>query len=216
MKIKVALVDDHRLFLEGMKSLLEPSQGVTVVGAFRDADEALRFLEQHSTDVVIMDVTMPILNGVDATRMIVERFPSVRVLAVSMHSDVRFVSMMLSSGASGYLTKDCAFDELVTAIEAVARGEFYLCKTTSKLMLKDFVMQIKDVGAAQEKLTDRERRILQLYSEGKSTREVADILCVSTKTVDSHRAQLMRKLNIHSIAEMTKFAVREGLTSLES
>ena len=167
--------------------------------------------------MVIMDVSMPDLNGMEATRRITTEFSNVKVIALSMHSDSLFVSEMLKNGASGYLLKDCAFEELAGAIRTVVDNKTYLSPSISGVVVDDYVHRLsKANGSGSKVLSDREREVLQLLSEGKSTKQIALKLHISGKTVETHRRQIMNKLNIHTVAELTKYAIRKGLTSLET
>jgi DNA-binding NarL/FixJ family response regulator len=176
----------------------------------------LRLVQELKPQVVIMDISMPDLNGIEATRQMLAESPGVKVIALSMHSDSLFVLNMLKAGASGYLLKDCALEELTKAIRTVVRQKTYLSPGISDIVIKDFVSGWSTTGtSAFSILTAREREVLQLMAEGKSTNQIADSLYVSVKTVEAHRKQLMNKLGIHSVAELTKYAIRQGLTSLE-
>jgi len=167
-------------------------------------------------DIIVMDITMRGLNGIEATRQITQEFPSVKVIALSIHSKRRYVTDMLSAGASGYVLKECLFDELVQAIQAVVTGDRYLSPRITDVVVDDYVRRLSTIdNSPLETLTSRQREVLQLVAEGKSTKQIALELHVSTKTIEANRRQIMDKLDIHSIAELTKYAVREGLTTLE-
>lgn len=217
MSIRILLADDHRITRQGLRSLLEKQADFEVVGEAENGREALEMLEKWQPDVVIMDVTMPDLNGVEATRRIASKHPDVRVVALSMHSDTMFVSEMLRSGASGYLLKDCAFEELTRAIRAVMDDKTYLSPAISGVVVEDYLHRLSKAGSGgDEVLSDREREVLQLMAEGRSTKQIATKLHVSVKTIETHRRQIMNKLDIHTVAELTKYAVRKGLTSLDT
>ncbi|MCK4752270.1 MAG: response regulator transcription factor [Planctomycetes bacterium] len=216
MKIKIILVDDHKITRQGLHSLLDEQKNMEVIAEAEDGREAVCKVRELSPDVVVMDVSMPGLNGMEATRQIVKEFPNIKVIALSMHSDMLYVSEMLKSGASGYLLKDCAFDELARAINTVAVGKTYLSPAISGVVVDDYLHRLTKADIADaDVLTDREREVLQLMAEGKSTKQIALQLHISVKTVETHRRQIMNKLDIHTVAELTKYAIRKGLTSLE-
>jgi DNA-binding NarL/FixJ family response regulator len=216
VKIKILLADDHKIVREGLRTLIEKQPGLEVIGEADSGRMALKLALDLKPDVVIMDVTMPHLNGIEATRQIHSETPSVKVIALSMHSDKRLVAGMLMAGASGYLLKeDCDSVELARAIQAVATNQIYLSPKISEVVVKDYVRQLPmAVSSPFSILTPREREVLQLLAEGKSTKEIASSLHVSVKTVETHRNKIMEKLDIHSIAELTKYAIRERLTPL--
>ena len=213
MPIAVVVVDDHKIFREGLRVLIDRHRDMEVVAEAEDGRTAVRLAEELAPDVVVMDVSMPELNGFDATRQIVERAPGVKVLGLSMHSDEPFVGEMLSSGASGYLLKDCAFEELALAIETVMAGRIYLSADIADRVIDDYVRQYSRRESANH-LTGREREVTQLLAEGKSVKEIGDTLSVSAKTVETHKNRVMKKLEIASIAELTKWAIRAGITTL--
>jgi DNA-binding NarL/FixJ family response regulator len=167
-------------------------------------------------DVVIMDITMPDLNGVEATKQILSKSPDIKIIGLSMHSDTVFVTEMLKSGAAGYLIKDCAFEELVRAIRTVIDNKVYLSPSISGVVVEDYIQRLSQTNfTGSDILSDREREVLQLMAEGNSTKRIAAKLHISVKTVETHRRQIMNKLDIHTVAELTKYAIRKGLTSLE-
>jgi len=213
--IKVLLADDHKIVRDGLRTLLEKNPDIVVAGEAEDGREALQMAQKLLPDVVVMDIAMPDLNGIEATRQILADRSTVRIIALSMHSDKRFVSEMLKAGASAYLLKDCAFEELITAIRTVMKGKIYLSPEIAGVVIGDYIKKdTKADSSVFSLLSDREREVLQLMAEGKTTREVASYLHVSVKTVETHRTNIMTKLDIHSIAELTKYAIREGLTTL--
>jgi DNA-binding NarL/FixJ family response regulator len=212
----VLLADDHQLFRDGLRSLLQRSPGFTVVGEAADGLEALRLCRDLQPDVVLLDISMPGLNGVEAARRIGVEAPRTRILIVSMHADRRFVAESLRAGARGYLLKDSAFPEMMQAIQAVMRGHVFLSPAITDVVAQDFASRAPSPErSAFRLLSPREREVLQLLAEGLSTKEIAGKLSVSGKTVETHRRQIMDKLGLHSVAELTKYAVREGLTPLE-
>ena len=215
-KMKILLADDHKITRQGLRSLLEKEPDMEVVAEAEEGRTAVRLANELKPDVVIMDVSMPDLNGMEATRQIVGRLSTVRVIALSMHSDALFVTEMLKSGVRGYLLKDCAFEELAGAIRSVVEGKTYLSPSISGLVVNGYLNRLSNpqtVGS--EVLTDREREILQIIAEGKTTKQIALKLHISVKTVETHRRQIMNKLDIFSVAELTKYAIRKGLTTLE-
>ncbi len=215
MSIRVLLVEDHQLVRECLRAALEKEADIEVVAEAADGRAAVKLTQETRPRVVVMDVVMPNLNGIEATRQILAEAPGVKVLALSMHSDRQFVAGMLSAGATGYVLKDCAFEELAEAIHTVARDETYLSPGIAGIVVGDYVKQLStDELRVTAVHTPREREVAQLFAEGKSTKEVAAALHVSAKTIETHRRQIMNKLGIHGIAELTKYAIRTGLTSL--
>jgi DNA-binding NarL/FixJ family response regulator len=217
MGIRVLIADDHKIMLAGLRSLLEKQTDFDVVAEAENGRKAVQVAQEKKPDVVVMDVSMPDLNGIEATKQIIESLPETNVIALSMHSDKRFVMGMLRAGASGYLLKDCASQELATAIRQVAGGKKYLSPEITGVVIDDFLLgaQIEEAATATSLLSPREREVLQLIAEGWSTKQIASHLYVSIKTIETHRRQLMKKLNLHNIADLTKYAIREGLTSIE-
>jgi DNA-binding NarL/FixJ family response regulator len=216
-KTRVLLAEDHTIVRKGLRSLLETQAGIEVIGEAEDGREAVVQVEQQRPDIVLMDITMPGLNGLEATRQIKKRFPEVKVLILTVHSDEEYIRQILRAGASGYLVKQAAPHELISAIEAIQRGESYLSPSVSKKVVQEYVQHA--TGSAEEdsceRLTDREREVLQLIAEGNSTRDIAELLHTSVKTAETHRARLMGKLDIHSTAELTQYAIRKGVISLD-
>lgn len=216
MIVKLIIADDHKIVRDGLRALIERQPSMKVVAEASNGITTVKLAKQFLPDIVIMDIGMPDLNGIDATRKIMEETKGVKVIALSMHSDRRFVIEMLKAGASGYLLKDSAFEELTVAINTVLAGQPYLSPKITDVVLKEYVHKLPgNKPSVFSILTSREREVLQLIAEGKSTKEIASILNISIKTVDTHRQQIMDKLNIHSIAELTKYAIREGLTSID-
>ncbi len=215
MSIRIVVADDHKLVREGLHSMLEKQQDMEVVAETDDGRTTVQQVQKQSPNVVIMDVSMRGLNGIEATRQIIARTPHVKVLALSIHSDKQFVVGMLSAGASGYLLKDSGFGELTDAIRIVASNQTYLSPRIAGIVTEDFVNRLtKADTSVYSILTSREREVLQLIAEGKSTKQTASQLNVSVKTIESHRKKIMEKVEINSVAELTKYAIREGLTSL--
>ena len=215
-KVTILLADDHRLFRDGLHRLLDTCDGMQVIAETSDGSETVTAALEKKPDIVLMDITMPVLNGIDAARRIVQDSPKIKVIILSMHSDRRFVLEAFRAGALGYLLKDCAFDELTKAIRTVAENQVYLDGSIAKIVVKDFISQSVDKpDSVFAMLSVREREVLQQMAEGRSTKEIALHLNISAKTVETHRKQIMDKLNIHNIAQLTKYAIREGLTGLE-
>ncbi|MRS11962.1 MAG: response regulator transcription factor [Actinobacteria bacterium] len=220
MSIRLLLVDDHQIVREGLRSLLAKEMDIEVVGEADNGRDALRLCAAFKPDVVVMDVTMQGLNGIDATRELTTDHPDVRVIALSMHSDRRYVSDMLASGASGYLLKDSAYDELATGVRTVSNGRSYLSKAVSDVVVEDYLARVSSrlgqAGSPSTRvLSSREREVLQLVAEGLSTKQTAAMLHVSVKTVEAHRRQIMDKLRTYNVAGLVKYAIREGLVPLE-
>lgn len=216
-RIKILLAEDHTIVRKGIRSLLDEEADIEVVGEAADGHEALEKVERLSPDIVLMDSTMPILNGLEATRQITKRFPQVKVLVLTMHTNEEYVFQFLQAGAVGYLVKQAAPKELISAIEAVYQGDYFLSPAISKTVIEEYVRQVKttDKDDPYEQLTDREREVMQLIVEGFSNREIAERLHISLKTAGVHRINLMHKLNIHNLTELTKYAIRKGIISLE-
>lgn len=209
--VRVLLVDDHKLVCAGMRLLLEGLQGVQVVAEAHDGREALALMKVHHPDLVLMDIAMKGLNGLEATAQVKREFPEIRVIILSMYSSEEHVLQGLRAGASGYLLKDSATQELEQAVRTVMRGEIYLSPPVSKQVIGDYVQRVSHGPKSTEDLTHRQREILQLIAEGHSTKEIAHRLELSVKTVETHRAQLMRRLGIYDIAGLVRCAIRMGL-----
>jgi DNA-binding NarL/FixJ family response regulator len=216
--IRVLLADDHNLVRAGIRSLIQGLSGIEVIAEASDGREALSLIEIHRPDVVLMDIAMSGLNGLEATARVVRDFPDVRVIILSMHANEEYVWQALRSGASGYLLKDAGTAELELAIKAVARGETYLSPPISKHVIDDYIQRVggkvdkeKLEGPLSERLTQRQREILQLIAEGHTTQAIAQELNISVKTVETHRMQLMERLDIHDIAGLVRYAIRIGL-----
>lgn len=215
MNSTIIIADDHKLFREGLKSLLQGDVKVEIVGEVSNGREAVRICRKLSPDIAIMDVTMPELNGIEATRQIRTESPKTKVIALSMHSSRRFVLDILKAGAVGYLVKDCAFQELAAAISAVRDNKVYLSPSIAGKVVEHMTSFNYTESAASTSLSSREKEVLQLLTEGKNAREVADRLGVSIKTVQTHRRNIMEKLDLHNLADLTKYAIRIGLISID-
>ena len=213
MAIKILTADDHKMVREAIGSLLSNELGMEVVGGAEDGRTAVQLARELQPDVVVMDIAMPNLNGIEATRQIVHELPGVKVIALSEHLDRRSVYEMLRAGASGYVPKSCAFEELVLAIRSVVSNQTYISSQISGIIVEGYIRRLPEhETSAYSILTPREREVLQLIAEGKSTKVVAKELYVSAKTIEWHRSQLMKKLGVKSIAELVKYAISEGLT----
>ena len=213
MNIRVLLADDHGVVRKGLRFLLERQAGIEIVGEASDGREAVRVAEATDPDVVIMDIAMPMLNGIEATAQMIKRNPDIGVIILSMHSDEDYLLSALNAGAKGYLLKDSAEVDLVRAIQAVNKGAPFFSPEIAKTMLEDYMrfLQQRNLQDSYDVLTDREKEVLQLLAEGKSNKEVAAILDVSVNTVDTHRTHLMQKLNLHNTAEIVLYAVRKKI-----
>lgn len=213
--IRVLLVDDHALVRTGLRALLEAFAGVKVIAEAADGKEAFLLAAEHQPDIVVMDITMPGLNGFDATARIARKLPQTRVLVLSMHTDEQYVAMALKAGAKGYLPKDASSAELELAVHAVARGDTYLSPPIAHPVVKEFVQRGGERRAPLDRLTSRQREVVQLIAEGHTTKDIAQRLGLSVKTVEAHRAQLMERLEIHDVASLVRWAIRSGLVAPE-
>ena len=215
MNIKIVVVDEHKILREGLSTLIDKQPDMEIIGEATDGREALQLMEELKPDLILMDVTMPNLNGIEATRKIKSKNPNIEIIALSLHSDRRYVLGMIDAGASGYLLKECAFEELVRAINTVMAKKKYLSPGISDILVAEYFKKTEqDKPTIYSKLTPREREILQLIAEGKNTKEIANYLFISVKTVETHRRHIKKKLKVDSVAELTKIAIREGLTIL--
>jgi DNA-binding NarL/FixJ family response regulator len=215
MSIRIILADDHKIVRDGLRSLIEKEDGMEIAAEVANGNTAVLLAVKLSPQVILMDIAMPDLNGIEATRQVIAAVPQCKVIALSMHADKRYVMEMLKAGASGYLLKDCAYEELIRAIHTVLANKTYLSPSVAEIVIGDYLQQLqKNDGSAFCVLTAREREILQLLAEGNSTAHIATRLHLSVKTIETHRQHIMGKLNIRSVAELTKYAIREGLTSL--
>ena len=216
MAIRVLLADDHAIVRQGLSNSIRQEEDMEVVGQAQNGLSAILLVKELSPDIVVMDISMPDINGVDATREIVRDFPKVKVIALSMYSAKKFIREMFKAGASGYLLKDCEFDELANAIRTVMSGKSYLSPEITDVVVDSYVRtSAEDKASAFSALTKREREVLQLTAEGKTTKQTGLKLHISPKTVEAHRLRIMEKLDIDNIAQLTKYAIQEGLTSPE-
>ena len=213
-KTKIIIADDHNILQHGLAKSLETEKGFEVVAKANSGLAAIELVNRHLPDLVIMDVSMPHLNGIEATKQILNKNPEIKVIALSMHMEKIYVSGMLKAGASGYILKSCSFKELLTCIKTVLSGKYFFCKEVESIVSgEDYVPLDNKSISVVSLLSEREREVLQLIAEGYKSRAIAQKLHISVKTVDIHRTNLKTKLNIHSIAELTKFAITEGLTT---
>lgn len=216
MSISILIVDDHAIVRQGLRGLLEKEPDMEVTGEAGNGLEAVNLARELNPDVIIMDINMPDMNGIEATRRILAANRNIRILALSLESDRRFIVEVLEAGAKGYVLKDAFFVELATAIRAVADGDTYLGPKITEMIIKDYLQRIPEsLPLTCTSLTTRERELIQLIADGKNTKEIATVFGTSIKTVEVHRHNIMKKLNLYSIAALTKYAVREGLTSLK-
>jgi two-component system, NarL family, response regulator NreC len=215
MKIQILLADDHIIIRDGIRALLEKHSDFEVVAVANDGRETLEMIQKFDIDVVVMDISMPNMTGIEAAQQIKLIAPKVKVLALSVHTDNELVSRMIEAGASGYLPKSCEIDELIEAIQTVMHNRTYLSPSVVDSVFRFMQKEPCQTDNAPSPLTPREREVLQQIAEGKTTKEIASILCVGESTVESHRQNIIKKLDIHSIAELTKYAIRHGLTSFE-
>jgi len=216
MPLRIVLADDHRLVRAGVRALLEKIRLGEVIAEADDGREALALVAAHQPDIVLLDIGMPNLNGLDAIERIRKGSPETKVIILSMHVNEDYVVRALRSGVSGYLIKDSAVDELERAIHSVAAGQTYLSKRISKPTIQAYLSNTNRIYAPLDELTPRQREVLQLIGEGKNTKEIADLLGVSIKTVEAHRLRLMRRLGIHDLPGLVRFAIRTGLVSAET
>ena len=215
MTTKILIADDHQIIRDGLSSLLAKVDHLEVVSLASNGREAVNMAQEKNPDLIIMDIGMPDLNGIDATKKLVEIMPEVKIIALSMKTEKQFISQMFQAGAAGYLLKECAFEELTQAIDTVMEGKTFVSPSITGTLVDDYVENLNDQIKNKENiLSPREREVLQLLAEGNSTKEAAYNLSVSVKTIETHRRQIMNKLNIHSIAELTKYALKEGMISL--
>ena len=212
-QIRILLADDHTVMRAGLRLLLERQPDMVVIAEAEEGRQAVELADSHKPDVVVLDIAMPLLNGIETTRQIVEKHPKTSVVILSMHSDESYVMRSLRAGARAYLLKDSAEADLIRAIRAVCDGKSFFSPAVSKLLLEDYIRQLqeRDEEDSYELLTTREREILQLLAEGKSNKDVANLLNVSLYTVETHRAHILQKLGLHTVPDLILYAVRKGI-----
>lgn len=216
MSIKILLADDHAIIRHGLSKSLQEEEDLEIVGQSQNGLSTIQLVRELLPDVVIMDISMPDINGIDATREIIRDFPNVKIIALSMHSAKKYISEMFKAGASSYLMKDCDYDELTKAIRTVVSGKNYLSPEIADIVVDSYVKGSPEEGMSVfSELTKRERQVLQYMSEGKTTKQIGLRLHISPKTVEAHRLRVMEKLSIDNVAQLTKYAIQEGLTSAE-
>jgi DNA-binding NarL/FixJ family response regulator len=215
MTIRLLLADDHKILREGLRVMLEQDDAFDIVAEAETGRAAVRLAKELCPDAVIMDIALPDISGIEATREILKDCPETKIIALSMHTEKRYVREMLTAGASAYLVKDSAFDELIRAIKLVMEGKTYFSPEVSTVLIGDYVDTVEGGLKTAGLLGPRERQVLTLLAGGNSTREIAEQLGIGVKTVETHRYRIMNKLELRTVAELTKFAIREGLTSLD-
>ncbi len=215
-KIRVLLAEDHTIVRQGIAALLRTESDMEVAGEASNGLEAIELTKKLSPDVILMDIGMPQLNGLETTREIKKRFPSMKILVLTMHDNEEWIFQILKAGASGYLIKDSAMTDLISALRAVYHGDSYLSPSISKMVIEEYIRKAEtgEKKGVEDLLSGREREILQLIAEGNSIPQISDLLCISRKTVEAHKAHIMEKLNIHDKVGLIKYAIRSGLTKL--
>lgn len=214
MTIRILITDDHQLFREGIANLLSSSPQIEIVGQAENGQQAIEKARNLKPDIVIMDLSLPIINGVDATRILQNELPGTKVLVLSMHDDKNYIKEALEAGAFGYLFKDCTYDQLIEAIHTVNQGKKYLSDKITEVLIKDYLNKDEEIQDKSPELSERESEILKLIAEGKSTREIADLLFVSVKTVGTHKQHILEKLKLKSTADLIKYAIKKGIVRL--
>lgn len=214
-KTRILLADDHTIVRQGIRALLDAQEGIEVVGEAEDGRQAVEKVKELVPDIVVIDITMPNLNGIEATRQIKKINDKIKVLVLTVHDNEEYVHQILQAGASGYLLKESAVSDLISAISAVKKGDIFLSPSISRVVVKDYIRHVEAESGGFDSLnilTNREREILQLIAEGRTNKEIAALLKLSVKTVDVHRSHIMEKLHIHDITGLVKYAIRKGLT----
>lgn len=215
MSIKILIADDHQLFREGLINLLSDTTEIEVVAHAENGKIAVEKAIIYKPDIVIMDIGMPVLGGIDATALLKSKMPDIKIIALSMHSDKHFIKGMLEAGATGYLFKNCTHPQLIEAIETVYAGKKYLSDKITEVLIDDYLDKGDDTDNNIEKLSEREFEVLKLFAEGKSTRDISEQLFVSVKTVGTHKQHILKKLNLNSTVDIIKYALKKGIISLD-
>jgi two-component system response regulator NreC len=214
-KIKVLVADDHTILRQGIKSLLANEEEIEVIGEAKNGREVLTIVEETLPDIILMDIAMPGLNGLEATRRIKKKFPRMKVLVLTMYTNEEYIFQILNAGANGYLVKETAFQDLISAIKAVYKNEAFMSPSISKKVINSYIKRAQNEEETCEMLTSREREILQLIAEGNSSKKIAELLFISPKTVETHRTHIMDKLNIHNRTGLVKYAIRKGIVDVD-
>ncbi len=215
MTIRILITDDHQLFREGIANLLAASPQIEIVAQAENGQEAIEKAKKLKPDIVIMDLSLPVIGGVEATRILSKELPGTKVLVLSMHADKNYIKEALEAGAFGYLFKDCTYDQLIEAINTVYQGKKYLSDKITEVLIQDYLNKEEDTPDNDEYLSERESEILKHISEGKSTREISDFLFISVKTVGTHKQHILEKLKLKSTADLIKYAIKKGIVGLE-
>ena len=215
MPIKIIIADDHRLFREGLVNLLSDAKDIEILAQAENGMDVIAKAKELNPDVIIMDIGMPVLNGVEATGKLLKELPGIKVIALSMHSDKQYIKGMLEAGASGYLFKNCAYDELIEAIHTVNAGKIYLSDRITEIMIQDYLGKEESMPETDSELTERESEILKLIAEGVSTSEISELLFVSVKTIGTHKQHILEKLNLKTSTDLVKYAIKKGIISLD-
>lgn len=215
MTIRIIIADDHQLFREGLANLLADSKDIEILDQAGNGEEAIVKARELNPDVIIMDIGMPVLDGVEATRKLLQELPGSRVIALSMHADKQYIKGMFEAGASGYLFKNCAYSELITAIRTVNEGKKYLSERITEIMIQDYLGKEETIPVDDSELTEREAEILKLIAEGVSTSDISERLFVSIKTIGTHKQHILEKLNLKTTTDLVKYAIKKGIISLD-
>ena len=214
MSIKVMIADDHQLFREGLVNILSDTSEIEIVAQAENGKNAITFAKKYNPDIILMDIGMPVMNGLEATRYLQKEHPEIKVIALSMHTDRHFIKEILDAGAYGYLFKDCSYQQLIEAINKVFSGKKYLSEIITGILIHDYLRKEK-ISEPTPELTERESEILKLFAEGHSSREISELLFVSIKTVGTHKQNILEKLKLKSTADMVKYSLKKGIIILD-